>query len=387
MVIQEQNKSVLNDKIGVGVDLGSTSIAVCCLNMVTKDEICSFSFSNPQCRYGADVITRIRHCIDDNTMLDKLRKLVWEQLFSKLNEHLGADSKHISHIVISGNTTMLHIVRGLSVDELASAPFQPIDLEYREESILMNENKVTIIYPPGFSAFVGADIMTGAQSLNLGRDKSYDLLVDLGTNGELLLINSQHGYTASTACGPVFDHVLAGASYGSDSIHAIANCIKRGLIDSTGKIANPFFEKGIEIDKNFVIQQQNVRNFQLAKGAIFAGIQCLLNLAGITHDDLSKVYVSGGLGFYMDIKDAFSVRMLPKEISGKIVVTENTSLNGAKNLINSMNQSNTAASVNIDTIKKESILAYYTAVKQRTDSYELANLPDFQKYYMNALNF
>lgn len=385
--MQEQNHNVLNDKIGIGVDLGSTSIAVCCLNMVTKDEICSFSFSNPQCQYGADVITRIRHCIDDNPMLDKLGNLVWEQLFSELNEHLGVGAKHISYIVISGNTTMQHIVRGLPVDGLAMAPFQPIDLEYREESILMNENEITIIYPPGFSAFVGADIMTGAQSLNLGQNESYDLLVDLGTNGELLLINSQHGFAASTACGPVFDHVLAGASYGSDSIHAIANCIKRGLIDSTGKIANPFFEKGIEIDKHFVIKQQNVRNFQLAKGAIYAGIQCLLKLAGITYDDISTVYVSGGLGFYMDIKDAFSVRMLPKEFSGKVVVTENTSLNGAANLIKGINQGNILTPKNIDSIKNEAVLAYYMAARQRTDSYELANLPDFQNLYMNALDF
>ncbi|MDD6071051.1 MAG: ASKHA domain-containing protein [Clostridiales bacterium] len=364
--------------IGVAVDLGSTTIAVSCLNLLTKEDICSFSFANPQCRYGADVITRIRHCIDDSTMLVKLGNLVWEQLFCKLSEYLGKDQSLIRRIIISGNTTMQHILRGLPVDGLAVAPFHPIDIEYREESILVKECPITIVYPPGFSAFVGADILTGAQGLGLGRENSYDLLIDLGTNGEMLLLNQKHGYAASTACGPVFDHVLTGASYGSECIRAIANCVKRGLIDHTGKIKEPFFENGIVIDKGFVIRQENVRNFQLAKAAIYAGIKCLCSKADISFLDIKTVYISGGLGFYMDIKDAVTVKMLPDDLKDKIVIAGNTSLEGAKKLL---------LAENVDVDKEDNIFFYYEKIRNRTESFELADMEGFQDIYMHSLDF
>lgn len=374
--MEVQEVSGKKDEIGVAVDLGSTTIAVYCVNLDSGNVLASFSFPNPQTAYGADVITRIRHCIEDEDMLHHMGELVKKTLSEHLKEQLGEQTQQISRIVYSGNTTMLHILRGMSVNGLAAAPFTPIDIEYTEIiKAQTGEHKVTLLYPPGFSAFVGADILTGAGFLQMGQGTDYDLLVDLGTNGELLLLNDTCGYASSTACGPVFDHAIVGAAYGSESIKAVANCVKRGLIDTAGTIKEPFFEKGIEIDKGFVIRQQNVRNFQLAKGAIYAGIRCLLNKAGITAEDIGNVYVSGGLGFYMDIRDAFTVKMLPENVRDKVKVSGNTSLEGAKKLLMAENE------------EKKNLLAYYESIRSRTESFELADLDGFQDTYIQALDF
>ncbi len=357
--------------IGVAVDLGSTTIVVSCMDLEKKEEITAFSFTNPQYAYGADVISRIRFCMEDEQNLLMLGQIVETALKEQLIEKLGTEYSHIAKIVYSGNTTMLHILRGFSVEGLSRSPFMPVSTDYEA----VEKNAVKMIYPPGFSAFVGADILTGAGVLEIGKQKAYDLLVDLGTNGEILLLNKDSGVASATACGPVFDSAVKGAVYGSESIKAIANCIKRRLVDKTGKIAGPYFEKGITIDKGFVISQENIRDFQLAKGAIYAGIQCLLREAGITADDIANVYISGGLGFHMDIRDAFTVKMLPEAFRNKITISGNTSLEGAKKLVTA------------DKWESAAILSEYEAIKRRTKSLELANLEGFQEIYMQSMDF
>lgn len=357
--------------VGVAVDLGSTTIVVSCMDLDKKEEITTFSFTNPQYTHGADVISRIRFCMEDEQNLLMLGQIVETALKEQLIEKLGTEYSHIAKIVYSGNTTMLHILRGFSVEGLSRSPFMPVSTDYEA----VEKNAVKMIYPPGFSAFVGADILTGAEVLEIGKQKAYDLLVDLGTNGEILLLNKDSGVASATACGPVFDSAVKGAVYGSESIKAIANCIKRRLVDKTGKIAGPYFEKGITIDKGFVISQENIRDFQLAKGAIYAGIQCLLREAGITADDIANVYISGGLGFHMDIRDAFTVKMLPEAFRNKITISGNTSLEGAKKLVTA------------DKWESAAILSEYEAIKRRTKSLELANLEGFQEIYMQSMDF
>lgn len=374
------------DHIGVAVDVGSTSIGVCCVDLTHKTEILSFSFANPQYIYGADVVTRIKHCIDDSSMLHKMHMLVEEELYEQLKERLKEQYSLISVVVYSGNTTMLHIMRELSVEGMAKAPFHPVELEYAENIIARYDEKNNKsndaeypykknIYLPGFSAFVGADILTGAQVLQMGQTDAYELLIDLGTNGEMLLLNNKKGYATSTACGPVFDHVINGAKYGSESMKVIANCVKRGLIDKTGKLVDALFEKGIAIDKNFTVKQENIRNFQLAKGAIYAGIHCLLDKAGTKAGEIAKVYVSGGLGFYMDKRDAFTLKMLPEEFADKIVVSGNTSLEGAKYMLLTTD------------VERIHLLQKYDNIRNRTECFELANYENFQEIYMNSFDF
>ena len=361
-----------NHQMGIAVDLGSTTIAVCCIDMTTKEEILSFSFANPQTAYGTDIMTRIKHCITDKNKLILFRDIVLQELYKQLQDRLNEYISNIVQIVYSGNTTMLHILRGFDVKSLSEAPFVPVDISYYEEpSCLFNNAKD--VFLSGFSAFVGADILSGAVYLNIGNKLSYDLLIDLGTNGEILLLNQNQGYATSTACGPVFDHAIKGAKYGSETIHAISNCLKNGLIDSFGTIQNPYFEKGLQIDKEFIIKQEHIRNFQLAKGAIFAGIQTIILEAGISIDEIEHVYLSGGFGFYMQIRDAFTVKLLPNALKNKIRISGNTSLEGAKLFLLCDN--------------RELYLKQSNSMIERTKSIELANSHYFNEQYIQAMNF
>lgn len=369
--IPEEAVTVKCQNVGVAVDLGSTTIAVSCMDLNRKEELTAFSFSNPQYAYGTDVISRIHFCMEEKGNLLLLEQAVRQTLKERLKRKLGALYPNIRGIVYNGNTTMLHILRGFSVEGLSKSPFSPVSTGYEETE----EKGIKTIFPPGFSAFVGADILTGAEFLEMGKEQKFDFLIDLGTNGEMLLLNRECGYATATACGPVFDSAVTGAVYGSESMRAIANCVKRRLVDTTGRIAKPYFDKGIEIDKEFVIKQDNIRDFQLAKGAIYAGIQCLLKKADVTADKIANVYISGGLGFNMDIRDAFTVKMLPKEFTGKIRISGNSSLEGAKKLLVA------------DQEEQQKIISEYEAIKKRTVSFELADLDMFQETYMQSLNF
>jgi uncharacterized 2Fe-2S/4Fe-4S cluster protein (DUF4445 family) len=121
------------------------------------------------------------------------------------------------------------------------------------------------------------------------------------------------------------------------------------------------------------MKQSHVRNFQLAKGAIYAGIQCLMEKAGVEASQIGQVYISGGLGFYMEKRDAFTVKMLPKEFSDKIIVSGNSSLEGAKKLLKQGSN--------------KDILKEFQHILKRTESLELANMSGFQEKYMQSLNF
>ncbi|MBE5923728.1 MAG: DUF4445 domain-containing protein [Lachnospiraceae bacterium] len=375
-IYQENQKGIY-----VAVDIGTTSIGVSCFDVETKSQLASFSFSNPQKIYGADVITRIKNCLDTPSAEKNMSDMILIKLNESLKCYLGNNYNRISCLCYSGNTTMQHILRCLSVEGLSKAPFTPVSLDYFECEVSHEDNKAVIneagnvreLFLPGFSAFVGADILAGVEYLGMGKSNRYDLLIDLGTNGELVLLNNQKGYATSTACGPVFDYGISGAVYGSECIKAIAMCIKRGLIDETGLIKEPFFEKGIDISDDITISQVQLRRFQMAKAAIYAGVISLIKKADIDYDDIENVYISGGLGFYLNIRDAFTVKMLPEQLKDKITVSGNTSLSGAERFLLSDD--------------KDTILANYESIRSRTESFELADYERFEGIYIDSMNF
>ena len=371
-------ESQVHNNISVAVDVGTTTIGVSCVDADLKSVITEFSFSNPQKIYGADVITRIKHCIDSPSVEKSMSDMLLMKLNEKLKNALADDYDRIGCLCYSGNTTMLHILRKLSVEGLAAAPFKPVTLDYFECNVTHDDSgeesdRIKEYFIPGFSAFVGADILSGAEYLNMGKNDKYDLLIDLGTNGEMLLINNKCGFATSTACGPVFDHGVTGAVYGSECIKAIATCIKRGLIDDTGLIKEPFFEKGLNISDDVLITQEQLRRFQMAKAAIYAGVICLMNKADIGYDEKDNVYISGGLGFFLNIRDAFTVKMIPEQLKDKIKVSGNSSLEGAKRFL-LFND-------------RDDLLAEYEGIRNRTESFELANYKDFQEIYISSMNF
>ncbi len=354
---------------GIAVDLGTTTVGVSILELKSREEILSFSFPNPQQAYGADVITRIRSCTGNPEMLEKLGDMLRSALMERIAERITVGE--IREMVFSGNTAMLHFFRGMPVDELGCYPFRPVSLAYGSREMSSEAGAWKEYYLPGFSAFVGADILSGAWYLGMGRTSKYELLVDLGTNGELLLLSREKGYAASTACGSVFDHAAAGAEYGSELFRVIAASRRRRLIDVTGRLKPPLDQTGIGIDRGYVLRQHHIRSFQLAKGAVRAGITCLLREAGICADDVSRIYISGGLGFYLQPSDAFTVGLLPEEFKGNMQAAGNTSLYGAKKML-----------LEAD---REAALRQMDEIINRTRSYELAALHGFQAVYLESM--
>lgn len=367
----------LTNKYGIAIDLGSTTIELSVMDLLSDIEISTVSLPNPQRKCGADIISRIRYCQSNKAHLNELCELTRHTIQDLFRSNYNGDINDVTHMTVSGNTTMLHLLRNQSVDGLSASPFCPVTTAFSTEQCWFHPD-ITVVYPPSFSAFVGGDIVSGAYALSMGNQSNYDLLVDLGTNGELLLLNNERGFATSTACGPVFDHAIGGARYGSDCIKAIANLRKRNLIDSQGLLKEPFFEKGIQLDKGFVIKQEHIRNFQLAKGAIYAGIICLIEKAGISYDQIQNVYICGGFGFYMDIRDAFTTKMIPEPLRDKIHIMGNTSMEGAKKMLQTIHNDND----DLTNLKNN-----LQNIVNNTSSFELANHNYFQSTFLDALNF
>ena len=187
----------------IAIDLGTTTVAI---KAITTEGEKAEAFINPQRIYGADVMTRI----DASThgLQEKMKGVIK----SKLNNVVGTlikeerfgKEKQVT-VVVSGNTTMLHLLRGLSCEGLGKAPFVPVELGMKQENWVVAGKDCKVIYLPGISAFVGGDIVSGLYGLNLWHRKENSFFLDLGTNGEMALIKEGRIWVASAAAGPAFE--------------------------------------------------------------------------------------------------------------------------------------------------------------------------------------
>ena len=265
-------------------------------------------------------------------------------------------SANFEKIIIVGNTTMLHILFGENPISIALAPFKPefTDKQVRKgHSTGLNINTdAEVITLPCVSAFVGADILAGLAVLKVPQ-KNY-LFLDIGTNGEIALIKGEKIFTCATAAGPAFEGANISCGMGAVSgaisgfsnpgkYQVIGNCKPLGicgsgivdiiayllvndLIDETGLLKEPFI---ISAEKNIQVIQQDIREIQLAKSAIYSGVKILMNLAGLTFSDIDALYLAGGFGNYINIKSAIRIGLLPYELRDKIYPVGNSAGIGA----------------------------------------------------------
>ena len=419
---------------------------------------------NHQRQYGADVISRISAASEQGKdTAVKLRETIIndiEELITKLlvrndlyikneveingNYESKKESKcdalrNLCGITICGNTTMLHLLRGYDVSGLGKYPYEAQSLEIEEmtldkiigddtyqlpECTEPNENKIrkdsilhdtSVTILPGFTAFVGADILSGIYALDITNSNKKSLFVDLGTNGEIAYWNGTELKVTSTAAGPVFEgggiscgvasvpgaisHVTITPPYevkgqtiadeepiglcGTGVLEAISELIRLGIVDKTGLLADEFFEKGFPLakgtSKDIVITQQDIRNVQLAKAAIYTGIKTILD--GDTPD---IVYLAGGFGTNIDIKKIMNLGMFPLDFGGKIVAKGNTALKGCIKFIEEAQ-----ASENGDSDSKASATMRNKLEQIRALSKEvvLAEADAFDEEYIEAMNF
>ncbi len=363
---------------GVAIDIGTTTVAFEIVDIFTGESKAIHSLINRQREFGADVISRILSASNGN--LQSLSTSICKDIVLGIHElckKTGINTENIYKVNIAGNTTMIHLLLQLRCESLGKFPFRAILTsvekynfyeffsDYLKDIKINMGCEVTIL--PAISSFVGGDITPGIIFCNYKKEKSTSLLVDIGTNGEMALFNDKKIFCTSTAAGPAFEGgniscgvaSVAGAvskvfynngSFecktiddkspigicGSGIMDAISILFKNDFIDETGAFQDKeHFKKGIYLCDNVCITQKDIREFQLAKSAIRAGLETLIKHAGIEYKDIDRVYLAGGFGFKMNVASAVATGIIPNELEDKIISVGNSSLGGcAKILLN-----------------------------------------------------
>lgn len=350
---------------GIAVDIGTTTIAMQLLELHSKTIEDTYTAINRQRSYGADVISRIQ--ASNEGKKEKLRQSILEDLEQGIEELHSRNHVTVKEIGISGNTTMISLLMGYSCEGLGAYPFTPVNIDAVEAdyfTIFGNHRhtcKLRIL--PGISAFVGGDITAGLLACGFDRKEKVSILVDLGTNGEMAIGNQDKIFVTSTAAGPAFEggniicgtgsipgaisHVTyknngfeletignqeASGICGTGVIDITYELLKQKLIDETGLLNDKFFEDGILLAKSkeseIRFYQKDIREIQLAKAAIRAGLETLLVNYGVGYDEIDDIYIAGGFGYKMDIDKAIGIGLFPKACKNKLKAIGNSSLKG-----------------------------------------------------------
>jgi len=344
---------------GMAFDLGTTTLVAQLVNLENGHILNSVSDVNPQARFGADLISRIQSCLDGNQ--DELQRLIRQKAGEMIDLLLANHPVKVSKINFVGNTAMHHIFSGISVAPLSQYPFHSPDKgsqHFTPEQLNWNLNEIDIHFYPSIGSFVGSDILAGIAATQMAFRDEFTVLVDLGTNGEIVVGNREKIVCASTAAGPAFEgakisqgmraatgaissvtfengkiktHVIgnvpARGICGSGLIDVMAALLENGQIGIFGEFENG--EDKIEITPGVALTQQDIREFQLAKAAVATGIQILMNKLEISYANISQVFIAGGFGNFLNIENVIRTGLVECE-ADKIVKLGNTALIGAK---------------------------------------------------------
>ena len=328
VLLRAREKSMAVDPgrsgMGCAIDVGTTTLAVYQVDLATGKILGTKSAMNPQRRFGADVISRIQSAMRGEDLATPIR--------NALSEMAGDACAW----TVVGNPAMMQLLCGLPVDGLGRAPFTPA---YRAA---IEQNGAYV--GPLISGFVGADAVSAALFAGLDQGNTTRLLLDVGTNGEMLLAHQGNIGACAAAAGPAFEgaHITCGMGgapgairrakrlpdgnwqiatvgdgaprglCGSGLIDAIAELVSAEIIDETGRL-----EADAHLAPGVYLTQQDVREVQLAKGAIAAGIELLMREMGVT--EIDECYLAGGFGSAIDPQSALAIGLLPELLRGKIV--------------------------------------------------------------------
>ncbi len=381
---------------GVAVDLGTTTVVAQLIDLSTGKVMAVETLLNPQVKYGADLISRVQASMDGNA--DEMTRMIRKSIGSMIETMFEKYNIELEKAVIVGNTAMQLIFADCDVKPLSAYPFHIDDLnEKRFDTAELGWNfKINngVEFYPSIGSFVGSDILAGIAATGLHRKEKYTALIDLGTNGEIVVGNKDHIVCASTAAGPAFEganismgmraitgaisslsvhndkikaevigNTLPKGICGSALIDAIAILHKQELIGMFGEIATE--EESIAIAGKVRLTQIDINEFLLAKAAIAAGLSILASTLSIELEDIAEVYIAGGFGNYINIEHVVATGMI--ELEGeKIHKMGNTALIGAKMFLF------------IDAEFTKSIL-------QKIKHINLEGDPNFQDIYVNKM--
>ena len=385
------------------------------LDLATGKELAHASMLNPQSQFGADVISRCEYAIAGG--LSELSKVIRDALNQLLEEacaQAGKEKEQIYVATVVGNTCMHHLYMGIDPTPLTVVPYEAVVKDYMtvtpaEVDMQINpEGKVQIL--PNIAGFVGADTVGCLLATAFDEIEDLSLMIDIGTNGEMVMGNKDHMIACSTAAGPAFegakiecgmrgmsgaiDHIKADGTNlvchviddvkavgicGSGLMDAIAAGLDIELIDESGKIDEDFDYVYRQEDTNLLafklrdgvyLSQKDVREVQLAKGAIAAGIELMAEKLGIQVSDIKKIMIAGAFGNYMDPHSACRIGMLPIELEDRIEMIGNAAGEGSR-----------IATLNIDEFERAQ------TIREKVEFLELASSPNFQDTFVDNLLF
>ncbi|NLY10534.1 MAG: DUF4445 domain-containing protein [Firmicutes bacterium] len=410
-----------NDGYGVAIDIGTTTIAMYLLDLNSGDEIGAVAYANPQLQFGADVISRINYTLEHPNGIVVLQKVLIKVLndgVTKLVKAAGLTTEDLNSVAIVGNTVMLHTLMGVSAESIANAPFTPIfvdELVLSPSDLDLNINQQSRVFVlPSVSGYIGADILADLLATEFINSEKPNLLIDIGTNGEIVLGSKDELLACSAAAGPAFEgaKITCGTASingaishikltldgkiryttignrspvgicGSGLIDLIAELVQQGIVLESGAFAleqeipslyreRLVMHQGMRafvIEEGILLTQKDIREFQLAKGAIAAGIQVLLKESKIDLTEIKHLYLAGGFGTYLDPIQASKVGLFPAPLTAKAVKLGNAAGSGAKLYLLS---------------KKHQ--KYLQKFRSKIKYIELSGHPDFQEEFINGM--
>ena len=413
--------------LGVALDIGTTTLAAGLVDLDSGKVIALDAELNPQITFGADVISRILYMQESPEKRSQLQKELVKglnQLLLRLCRNAGRDRERIFEATVVGNTTMLHSFLGLDAWRIAVAPYvgglnRALCVPAGELGLQVHpRGRVHIL--PSIASFVGADTVAVILATRLYQTDSPRLAIDIGTNGEVMLATRDGVFTASTAAGPAFEGgrikygmravrgavssfqaipsldytVIGGVAprgiCGSGLIDLVAELFRAGVLDRKGRMLLPS-EAGPSLaaelaprvrargeDREFVIfqdgeaevtlTQQDVRELQLAKGAMRAGIELLMKEAGINAGDIRETLLSGVFGNYIDREKAVTLGLIPPIPLERIHFIGNGAMDGALRALINLEERTRADEVSV-----------------QVRHIELSGRPDFEETFLRHL--
>ncbi|MBI5327551.1 MAG: DUF4445 domain-containing protein [Deltaproteobacteria bacterium] len=372
---------IVNPKYGIAFDIGTTTIVGSLVDLATCEEKETAMLENPQMRWGRDLLSRISAAVDS---IETLKELHLETINACNNiiKRL-TNPENIQFVTAAGNATMEHLFLGISPAPLAKVPYRPAFKESRKikaDAVGIIINPEAYIYTfPLIGGFIGGDTVAVILSTALHKTKKYCLAIDIGTNNETALGSENSIFATSTAAGPAFEggtirHGMIaknGAIHGvkiecdkieidvigdespkgicgSGIIDCVAKLLNAGIIDVSGRVknrdevegnlANRIIEEGSgnafllykDAKREITITQNDVREIQLAKGAIQAGIKLLLKKAKVNFDEIDRVFIAGAFGSNINKQSLADIGVIEKEWLDRVVFVGDAALDGAR---------------------------------------------------------
>ena len=425
LIMQNRVKYVGRERrnvYGIALDIGTTSLLAALVDLEQGQVVGVCSRTNMQRVYGENVLARVSYCVENQDGAGRLQQIIINNINSMLEELItrnNISSEFIYRLCVVGNPVMLHLFLGLDVSGFATVPYSGLfksELVYTAAVLGLNLNPATeVVVLPQIGSFVGADTIGCLVTLKPVSTRRY-LMIDIGTNGELVLNNRGKMWAASAAAGPAFEgegitcgmravqgaidkvwiengvlqyHVIgqerARGICGSAVIGLVAGLIRAGLIEASGTMRsnsaaglNTTSEGELvlaQADKTdngipMVFTQDDIRQVQLAKAAIRSGIDILLKQAGLTYKDLDRIYLAGAFGNYLEPDNCIKIGMLPPIDINKISNIGNAAAEGA-----------------IMVLLSEESRAHARELSAAIECVELADYKNFQDIFMQNINF